>query len=72
MIEKIDAGQLGLPEYRRLFVWKDAKGRDLLDSMMRGPIGYLMLWECPTLENKKTIGTGLHSYESPKEVIIDG
>ena len=42
MIEKIDTGQLGLPEYRRLFVWKDAKGRDLLDSMMRGPIGYLM------------------------------
>ena len=27
MIEKIDTGQLGLPEYRRLFVWKDAKGR---------------------------------------------
>lgn len=31
MIEKIDTGQLGLPEYRRLFVWKDAKGRDLED-----------------------------------------
>lgn len=73
MIEKIDTGQLGLPELQRPFVWKDAKVRDLLDSMMRGyPIGYLMLWECPTLENKKTIGTGLHSYESPKEVIIDG
>lgn len=31
-----------------------------------------MLWECPTLEKKKSIGVEEHSYESPKEVIIDG
>ena len=41
--------------------------------MMRGyPIGYLMLWECPILGKKKSIGVDEHSYESPKEVIIDG
>lgn len=73
LIEKIDTGELGLPELQRPFIWKDAKVRDLFDSMMRGyPIGYLMLWECPTLEKKKTIGVENHSYESPKEVIIDG
>ena len=73
LINKIETGELGLPELQRPFVWKDTKVRDLFDSMMRGyPIGYLMLWECPDMDNKKTIGTGKHSYEAPKEVIIDG
>lgn len=73
LIEKIDTGELGLPELQRPFIWKDSKVRDLFDSMMCGyPIGYLMLWECPTLEKKKTIGTDAHNYESPKQVIIDG
>ena len=41
--------------------------------MLRGyPIGYLMLWECPTLEKKKSIGVESHSYATPKQVIIDG
>lgn len=31
-----------------------------------------MLWEYPSLEKKKSIGVDLHSYDSPKEVIIDG
>lgn len=73
LIDKIDTGELGLPELQRPFIWKDAKVRDLFDSMMRGyPIGYLMLWECPALEKKKTIGIDDHNYESPKQVIIDG
>lgn len=73
LIEKIDTGELGLPELQRPFIWKDAKVRDLFDSMMRGyPIGYLMLWECPVLDKKKPIGVEAHSYDSPKEVIIDG
>ena len=73
LVDQIDMGRLGLPELQRPFVWKDSKVRDLFDSMMRGyPIGYLMLWECPELENKKAIGTELHNYDAPKEVIIDG
>ena len=73
LIEKIDTGELGLPELQRPFIWKDSKVRDLFDSMMKGyPIGYLMLWECPALDKKKSIGVDTHSYDSPKEVIIDG
>ena len=73
LIEKIDSGELGLPELQRPFIWKDTKVRDLFDSMMKGyPIGYLMIWECPFMEKKKTIGTGSKSYDAPKEVIIDG
>ena len=36
LIEKIDTGELGLPELQRPFIWKDTKVRDLFDSMMRG------------------------------------
>lgn len=73
LVDQIDMGRLGLPELQRPFVWKDSKVRDLFDSMMRGyPIGYLMLWECPELKNKKAIGTEPHNYDAPKEVIIDG
>lgn len=73
LVDQIDMGRLGLPELQRPFVWKDSKVRDLFDSMMRGyPIGYLMLWECHELENKKAIGTEPHNYDAPKEVIIDG
>ena len=73
LIEKIETGELGLPDLQRPFIWSDAKVRDLFDSLMKGfPIGYLMLWECPFLEKKKTISLGEHSYNSPKEVIIDG
>lgn len=73
LIEKIDTGELGLPELQRPFIWSDTQVRDLFDSMMHGyPIGYLMLWECPELNKKKTIGAEAHSYDSPKEVIIDG
>ena len=49
LIDQIDLGLLGLPELQRPFVWKDAKVRDLFDSMMKGyPIGFLMIWECPS------------------------
>ena len=57
LIEKIDTGELGLPELQRPFIWKDSKVRDLFDSMMRGyPIGYLMLWQYQMPGNKKAIG----------------
>ena len=36
LIEKIDTGELGLPELQRPFIWKDSKVRDLFDSMLRG------------------------------------
>ncbi len=73
LINKIELGELGLPELQRPFIWKDAKVRDLFDSMMKGyPIGYLMIWDCPELDKKKQIGVEEHNYPTPKEVIIDG
>lgn len=73
LIDNIEMGTLGLPELQRPFIWRDAKVRDLFDSMMKGyPIGYLMIWDCPELEKKKQIGVDEHNYPTPKEVIIDG
>ena len=73
LLGKIESGELGLPELQRPFVWKDTKVRDLFDSMMQGyPIGYLMIWECPSLTKKKSIGVDEKSVTEPKEVIIDG
>lgn len=73
LIEKIETKELGLPELQRPFVWKDAKVRDLLDSMMKGyPIGFLMIWECSTYDKTKTIGVDNNRDGEPKEVIIDG
>ncbi|MBQ4469906.1 MAG: DUF262 domain-containing protein [Synergistaceae bacterium] len=67
LIEKIESGELGLPEIQRPFVWSNTKVRDLLDSMFMGyPVGYLMLWENPKTEKVKSIGTDSKSYDSPE------
>lgn len=73
LIEKIETKELGLPELQRPFVWKDSKVRDLFDSMIKGyPIGFLMIWECPSYDKTKTIGVNNNRDGEPKEVIIDG
>jgi hypothetical protein len=42
----IELGTIGLPEIQRPFVWKNAKVRNLFDSMYQGfPVGYLLFWE---------------------------
>lgn len=73
LVEKIDSGELGLPELQRPFVWKDSRVRDLFDSMLKGyPVGYLMLWECSGSGRKKSIGTDGKIYDAPIQAIIDG
>lgn len=74
ILSDIMSGRTGLPDLQRPFVWKDAKVRNLLDSMLKGfPIGYIMLWESPyDYENKSQIGINDKSHTQPKELIIDG
>lgn len=46
LMDAIEMGTIGLPDIQRPFVWKNAKVRDLFDSMYRGyPVGYLLFWE---------------------------
>lgn len=74
LLNDIRTGKLGLPDLQRPFVWKDAKARDLLDSMFRGyPIGYVMVWSAPEdYENVKHIGNNEKNYKRSEDLVIDG
>ena len=68
----IQMGEIGLPDIQRPFVWKNAKVRDLFDSMYRGyPVGYLLLWQNALTEDAKTIGEE-NKQKPPRLLIVDG
>jgi hypothetical protein len=69
----IDIGDLGLPDIQRPFVWKDAKVRDLFDSLYRGfPIGSYLLWRNTAGGRTHHIGEKKHVHQEPNLLIIDG
>lgn len=73
LLHFIDVGDIGLPDIQRPFVWKNAKVRDLFDSMYRGfPVGYLLFWENATLNGVKQIGTDDKQRDLPGRLIVDG
>ncbi len=68
----VELGEIGLPDIQRPFVWKNAKVRDLFDSMYRGyPVGYLLLWQNAYEEDSKAIGTD-NKQKPPRLLIVDG
>ena len=71
LVKYIELGEIGLPDIQRPFVWKNAKVRDLFDSMYRGyPVGYLLLWR-NGLADDRTIGA--EAKQKPARlVIVDG
>ena len=65
-------GEIGLPDIQRPFVWKNAKVRDLFDSMYKGyPVGYLLFWQNGLADASRTIGTDIKQ-KPPRLVIVDG
>ena len=69
----IDTGDLGLPDIQRPFVWRDAKVRDLFDSLYRGfPIGSYLLWRNTAGGRTHQIGDQEHAHKKPNLLIIDG
>jgi len=71
LVNSIELGQIGLPNIQRPFVWKNAKVRDLFDSMYRGyPVGYLLFWQ-NGMAYDRTIGTD-KKQKPPQLVIVDG
>ena len=71
LVKFIGLGEIGLPDIQRPFVWKNAKVRDLFDSMYKGyPVGYLLFWQ-NGLADDRTIGTDLKQ-KPPRLVIVDG
>ena len=72
LIDDIEMGEIGLPDIQRPFVWKNAKVRDLFDSMYRGyPVGYFLFWENQVGEKTKQIGANNHQ-KVPHLLIVDG
>lgn len=72
LLGSIDLGVIGLPGIQRPFVWKNAKCRDLFDSIYRGyPVGYLLLWQNAHIDGSKGIGVD-GKQKSPSLLIVDG
>jgi hypothetical protein len=72
LVQFISLGKIGLPDIQRPFVWKNAKVRDLFDSMYRGyPVGYLLFWENGLAGGSRNIGTDQKQLP-PQLVIVDG
>ncbi|GAB6194351.1 DUF262 domain-containing protein [Desulfocastanea catecholica] len=72
LMDSIEMGDIGLPDIQRPFVWKNAKVRDLFDSMYRGyPVGYFLFWENQLEKGVKQIGTNAHQ-KVPNLLIVDG
>lgn len=73
LLHYLDIGDIGLPEIQRPFVWKNAKVRELFDSMYRGfPVGYLLFWENAQPNNAKQIGVGTKQHPVSSRLIVDG
>ncbi len=71
LVKYIELGEIGLPDIQRPFVWKNAKVRDLFDSMYRGyPVGYLLLWRNGE-QGDRAIGAD-PKQKTPSLVIVDG
>ena len=72
LIKYIGIGEIGLPDIQRPFVWKNAKVRDLFDSLYQGyPVGYLLFWQNALTDDAKTIGIG-SKQKPPRLLIVDG
>ena len=72
LVKYIGLGEIGLPDIQRPFVWKNAKVRDLFDSMYKGyPVGYLLFWQSALVDASRTIGTD-NKQKPPRLVIVDG
>lgn len=73
LLHYLDIGDIGLPDIQRPFVWKNAKVRDLFDSMYRGfPVGYLLFWENAQPNGAKQIGVGAKQHPVSSRLIVDG
>ncbi len=72
LVEDIEAGEIGLPDLQRPFVWTNRQVRDLFDSMYRGfPVGYLLFWANGLSGEHRQIGTA-STRHVPKLLIVDG
>src|SRR3954469_9659403 len=72
LIDDIQMGEIGLADIQRPFVWKNAKVRDLFDSLYRGyPVGYFLFWATIADGGARQIGADAKQV-APSLLIVDG
>lgn len=72
LIDKVQMGEIALPDLQRPFIWKNSAVRDLFDSLYIGyPVGFFLFWETDGIAAAKTIGTSGKQKE-PKLLVVDG
>ncbi len=72
LIQSIAVGSIGLPDLQRPFVWKNAKVRELFDSMYKGyPVGFFLFWENGTEVDTRAIGADAKQ-KAPDLLVVDG
>lgn len=73
LLHYLDIGDIGLPDIQRPFVWKNAKVRDLFDSMYRGfPVGDFLFWENEQPNGAKQVGVDDKQHPVCSRLIVDG
>lgn len=75
LVNKVQRGELTLPEMQRRYVWPATRVRDLLDSLYRGyPSGTILVWE--TDEEMPTRELAVRATRTPttsqKLLLLDG
>ncbi len=74
LLESIERGEIGLPEFQRGWRWDSSRVRNFIDSLYRGyPTGILLFWRPsdPTLVNlKEFLAEGANG--TPQYLILDG
>src|SRR3990167_5741161 len=75
LVDKVQRGELTLPEMQRRYVWPATRVRDLLDSLYRGyPSGTILVWE--TDEDIETRELAVRANRTPttsqKLLLLDG
>ncbi len=66
LVNKVQRGELTLPEMQRRYVWPATRVRDLLDSLYRGyPSGTILVWE--TDEEMPTRELAVRSTRTPSD-----
>jgi len=72
LMKYIELGEIALPDIQRPFVWKNAKVRNLFDSMYRGyPVGYFLFWQNSLSERTRVIGDQAKQKQA-RLLIVDG
>jgi hypothetical protein len=74
LVNKIEQGELQLPEMQRRYVWTATKVRDLLDSLYRGyPSGVILAWQSAgQVETREFSIATKSSPGTPPLLLLDG